>query len=201
MKTILFDFGNVIGFFDHQRAVARLAAHTDMAPHELTLVMYGSPLEEDYEVGKLTTAEYIRLAKRDGRLTCGDDEFIAAFADIFWPNPEVCELIPKLKPKYRLVLASNTTDAHYRKYSAEFADVLKHFDAFCPSHHMKAHKPHAAYYAAVQAHVAAEPGECLFVDDLPSNIEAAERHGWKGVVYRTGGSLPGELRRHGVEIG
>src|SRR6476469_8767823 len=124
MRTIVFDFGNVLAFFDHGRAVARLARFTDRPPAELMLELYGGALESDYEIGRLSTEEYVRLGKLNGRLTCSDDKFLVAFVDIFWRNDELCDLIPRLKPRYRLLLASNTNDAHYRHYTREFADVL-----------------------------------------------------------------------------
>src|SRR5262245_10894485 len=128
IRTVIFDFGNVIAFFDHGRAIARLAEYTDMDPVELALVLYGSAIEDAYERGTIDTAEYIREGKLNGRLTCSDSQFVAAFSDIFWRNDEVCQLIPRLKPKYRIVLASNTTRAHFDAYTKQFADAMKHFD-------------------------------------------------------------------------
>ena len=200
MRTIFVDFGNVIGFFDHQRAIAKLSVFTDVPPHELTLALYGSPLEEDYETGKIRTSEYIRQAKLNGRLTCSDSEFQDAFVDIFWRNDEVCDLLPKLKPKYRLVLASNTNDAHYRKYSAQFADVLKHFDALCPSHYAGHRKPHREYFEFCQRHTQNPIRDCVFIDDYPSNIEAAKAFGWQTILYRPGQDLAGKLKALGVEV-
>lgn len=200
MRTLVFDFGNVLAFFDHGRAVAKLARFTDRPPAELMLELYGGALESDYEIGKLTTAEYVRLGKLNGRLACTDDEFLAAFVDIFWRNDEVCDLIPRLKPRYRLVLASNTNDAHYRHYTREYADVLRHFDALCPSHRAGHRKPHAEYFAHCQRFAEAPPGECLFVDDLPANVEAARWHGWTAICYDKPGTLADRLRAAGVTI-
>lgn len=200
MRTIFLDFGNVIAHFDHQRAVSKLAAFTKLPPHELTLALYGGVLEEDYECGRTSTAEYIRLATRDGQLTCTPEEFEAAFVDIFTPNPEVTDLIPRLAKHNRLVLASNTNDAHYRKYCEQFADLLSHFAARCPSHHARGRKPHAEYFTYCQRHTAHPPAECVFVDDMPSNIEGARKHGWQGVLYRPGDDLAGQLRAVGVVI-
>ncbi|HET6574706.1 MAG TPA: HAD family phosphatase [Fimbriiglobus sp.] len=200
MKTIFLDFGNVVAFFDHQRAIAKLARYTDRPPVELALVLYGGAAEDDYEVNKITTAEYIRLVKRNGRLTCTDEEFLAAFVDIFWRNDEVCDLIPRLTPRYRLVLASNTNDAHFAHYTRQFADVLRHFDHLCPSHQAGSRKPQPEYFAYCQRFAQADPSECLFVDDLPANVEAAERHGWKGVCYQVRGRLVEHLRAAGVEV-
>ena len=201
IQTIIFDFGNVVGFFDHQRAVARLAAFTDVPPMELALLLYGSPIEHDYEVGKLSTAEYVREAKLNGRLSCTDAEFLDCFNDIFWPNAEVCALIPRLKPRYRVILASNTNEAHFGRYTADFADTLKHFDHLIASHLVNSRKPHANFFAAAQRHTQAPPAGCVFVDDLPVNIEAAGRLGWRGITYRPGGSLVTQLQALGVQFG
>jgi glucose-1-phosphatase len=200
MKTIVFDFGNVIAFFDHRRAVARFAPFTDMPPTELTLQLYGSPIEDQYECGKLSTPEYVRLAKLNGRLTCADDLFLSAFVDIFWRNDDVCRLVPRLKPRYRVLLASNTNDAHYRKFTEQFADVLGHFDHLCASHFGGCRKPEPEYFAYCQRYAEADPSECVFVDDLPANVEAARSHGWHGIVYRPGDDLAAKLRAVGVAV-
>jgi putative hydrolase of the HAD superfamily len=201
IRTIVFDFGNVVAFFDHGRAIARFARHTDVPPAELTLQLYGSPIEDAYERGAIDTAEYVRLAKLNGRLACTDDEFLAAYVDIFWRNDEVCDLIPRLRPKYRLLLASNTNAAHYGRFAEQFAGVLAHFDHLCTSFAAGARKPEPAYFAHCQRFAGAEPHECLFLDDLPANVEAAEKFGWKGIAYRADGTLEDKLRAAGVEIG
>lgn len=202
IRTILFDFGNVVAFFDHGRAVDRLVKFTDLNAVELALVLYGSPIEDAYERGAIGTAEYVREARLNGRLTCPEDEFRAAFVDIFWRNDEVCSLVPALHAAgYRLVLASNTNDAHFSRYTEQFTDVLGHFSALCTSHRARARKPEPAFFAYCQRHSEADPAECLFLDDLPVNVEAAERFGWKGLVYRADGTLADKLRDAGVRFG
>jgi putative hydrolase of the HAD superfamily len=200
IRTLFFDFGNVLGFFDHMRAIEKLTQYTDLNAIELSLQLYGGPVVDDYEIGKISTEEYVREAKLNGRLTCTQEEFLACFCDIFWRNSEVCDLIPRLKPRYRLVLASNTVDAHFRRYCADYADVFSHFNHLVASHHAGARKPHIEFYAYAQQFALAERDECLFVDDLPVNIETAERFGWKGIVYRPEGTLADKLRAAGVEL-
>lgn len=198
MTTIVFDFGNVLAFFDHARAVEKLVRHTDMPAAELLRTLYGSPIEDQYERGQLSTAEYVRLGKAHGRLTCSDAEFLAAFVDIFWKNDETHALIPRLKPRYRLVLASNTNDAHFTQFTRQFADVLGHFDVLCTSHRCGHRKPEAEYFRAVQQHVNAEPSECLFIDDIAGNVDAARAHGWQAICYGQPGTLRSELVAAGV---
>src|SRR5881396_1057953 len=59
MQAIVFDFGNVIGFFDHRITTRRLAPYGDLSAEELFARLYGGALEDDYERGRLTTAEFI----------------------------------------------------------------------------------------------------------------------------------------------
>jgi putative hydrolase of the HAD superfamily len=191
----------VVAFFDHSRAVARLAQYSDLPPVELALKLYGSQIEDSYERGLIDTAEYIREARLNARLTCTDEQFLSAFGAIFWRNFEVCDLIPRLKPNYRLVLASNTTPAHFDTYTKQFADVFVLFDHLGTSFTACARKPEQPFFAHIQAHAFAEPDECAFIDDLPTNVEAAVRFGWTGITYRPDGSLADKLRAVGVEVG
>lgn len=201
IKTVIFDFGNVVAFFDHGRAVARLAEYTDMDPVELTLILYGGAPEDSYERDAISTDEYVREGLMNGRLTCSREQFLDAFVDIFWRNDEVCNLIPLLKPKYRILLASNTNEAHFNKYVKQFADVVRNFDYLGTSVAARARKPEPAFFAHCQQHANATPGECAFIDDLPTNVEAAEKFGWKGITYRADGTLSDKLRAAGVDVG
>jgi len=201
IKTIFFDFGNVLAFFDHQRTIRELVKFTHLPAAELTRCLYDTPLAEDYETGRISTEEYVRGALDTGQLACTPEEFLRHFCDIFWRNPEVCDLIPQLVPRYRVVLASNTVDAHFNRYCADYADVLDQFHHLVASHHAGARKPDRRFFEYAHGHAEAEPGECLFIDDLAANIATAEGFGWKGLIYRSDGTLVRKLRDAGVEIG
>lgn len=200
MKTIFLDFGNVIGFFDHSRAVAQLVRFTDVPAVELDSLLYGGPLGDAYDSGRIETADYLHQVKALTRMNCTDDEFLAAYTDIFWPNPDVCEVVPKLAGRYRLVLASNTNDAHYQRFTKMFAETLAHLDHLVASHIVGARKPKDDFYKRAQEFAHAEPGECVFVDDLEKNIAAAESHGWRGVLYRPGDRIADKLRAAGIAV-
>ena len=201
IHTIYFDFGNVVAFFDHQRAVEKLARYSDLNATELTLRIYGGVTEDDYECGKLTSAEFTRESILNGRLTCSDEVFREHFVDIFWANPEVCDLVPRLKPHYRLVLASNTNEMHFDKYTAQFADTLRHFDHLVVSHRARARKPHPEFFTYAHQFADTQPDGCVFIDDMPVNTEMATHFGWHAITYRPDGTLAGRLRALGVKIG
>src|SRR5437660_118019 len=104
VQVLVFDFGNVVGLFDHRLTTERLVQHTEIAADELHERLFGSALEDQYESGKLTTTEFLRRVRETCRFTCSEETVAAAWADIFSPNHEICALLPHLKPHYRLLL-------------------------------------------------------------------------------------------------
>jgi putative hydrolase of the HAD superfamily len=120
--------------------------------------------------------------------------------DIFTPNPEVCALIPRLKPHHRLVLASNTNELHATFFQRSFADVLRHFDAIGLSYEAGARKPHREFYEHCRRLADCPPGECLFIDDLAANVDAARALGWYAIRYTSYPELLQQLRAHGVAV-
>src|ERR1051326_8910047 len=115
VKAIVFDFGKVVCFFDHRLTTQRLARHTRMSADTLHAQLFGSALEDDYESGRISTAEFLERARLQCRLCCDEQTLTTAWADIFWPNRDICALLPSLKRDYRLLLASNTNDLHARQ--------------------------------------------------------------------------------------
>src|SRR5438067_1671843 len=112
MQTIVFDFGNVIGFFEHRLVTNRLVPYAGISADAIHALLWDSPLEDDYEAGRISTNEFLRRVREVCRLRCSEAELVAAYEDIFWPNPEVIALLPRFKPRYRLLLASNTNELH-----------------------------------------------------------------------------------------
>jgi putative hydrolase of the HAD superfamily len=197
IQTIVFDFGKVIGFFDHRRATDFLVHHTDLTADAMLAAMIGGELEDDYESGRISSDEFVRIARRACRLRCSEEDFKRVFADIFWPNPDVCALIPRLRSRYRLILGSNTTELHALHFKRQFAEVFRHFDHLVLSFEIGVRKPKAGFFEHCQRLAGTPPSACLFIDDLPANVEGARACGWHGIVYR-GGDLRGQLAAFGI---
>lgn len=200
MKTIIFDFGNVVGFFDHYRAIAKMQPFCDLPAREMFRLVYESELEDVFEKGRIGEAEFLDRVIGLWKLRCDAARLAEAVADIFEPNPEICAIIPRLAGRYRLLLGSNTNALHARRFLAQFADTLRHFDRLILSFEIGTRKPGAAFFAHCLAHAGCDAEECLFVDDLASNVEGAYRAGIKGLVYGPGVRLSEALRALGVAL-
>jgi putative hydrolase of the HAD superfamily len=183
VTAIIFDFGNVLGFFDHRLATARLAKHSDLTPEAIYGLLHGGELEDDYESGRLSTADYLCRVRQRCRLRCSDDELTEAYSDIFWPNEELYPLLPRLKERHRLLVGSNTTELHTRQFRRQFADVLQHFDHLVLSHEIGARKPQPAFFKHCERFAECQAEECLLIDDIPANVAGAMACGWQGLVY------------------
>ncbi len=200
ISTIVFDFGNVIGFFDYRLTTDRLAQHCDLTADDLQRRIYGGELEDAYESGRITSVEFLRTVREACGLRCSDEELQSAYEDMFFPNQSVCALIPHLKPRYKLLLGSNTTELHSRHFRKQFADTFRHFDGLVLSYEIGARKPRAEFFEYAQNLAGSKPNECLFIDDLAVNVEGARAVGWKGIVYRAGDDLSRALQEHGIRV-
>jgi glucose-1-phosphatase len=198
IKTVVFDFGNVIGFFDYRLTLERLTAHTDVPAEDLRAAFYGAELEDAYEAGRLSTPAFLRRLREIGKLRCDDDYLACAWADIFRPNPEVCALLPVLKPRFRLLLGSNTNELHSRQFRRQFADHFGYFDALVLSHEIGVRKPQPSFFRHCQELAGCAAEECLFIDDLAANVAGAEALGWRGIVYAGIQDLRAKLKALGV---
>src|SRR5262245_38585784 len=111
IATVVFDFGNVLGFFSHRRAAEQLAAYSPRAnADDIHAFLFGGQLECDYEAGLVSTPSLLGMMRDKLGLSGSDEQLGLAYGDMFTPNAEVCALIPLLRPRYRLVLLSNTND-------------------------------------------------------------------------------------------
>jgi putative hydrolase of the HAD superfamily len=200
VRVVVFDFGNVVGLFSHRKAAEQLAAYSSLAPEAIAAYLFGGKLEEEYESGRLSTPVLMGMVRETCRLSCTDEQFASAFGDMFTPNPDVCTLVPLLKPRYRLLLLSNTNDLHSRVFLEQFRDTLAHFDHLVLSHEIGLRKPDPRIFAHGQRLAGRPAAECMFLDDLPTNVEAARACGWQGIVYRRGLDLRRALASHGVHV-
>jgi putative hydrolase of the HAD superfamily len=200
IQTIIFDFGNVIGFFDHGRATRRLERETGVLAEHWHRLMMDSALEDEYESGRVDSAGFLRRVRASCGIKVPETLLAEAYADIFWPNTDVCSLVPRLKSRYQLLLGSNTTELHARQFRRQFADTLGHLDGIVLSFEIGARKPKAAFFQHCQRLAGCAAAECVFIDDLPSNIEGARACGLQGIVYLDVKDLTERLERLGVTV-
>ncbi len=202
--ALIFDFGNVVGFFDYLRAFERFACGLGMTGQELRdlLIERGFPrLLAEFESGRLDPDTFAaRLMDLSGlRLTYAD--FVRDWADIFWPNESVCRLVAYLKSKeYAIYLGSNTNLLHASHYRRQFAETLDLFDGFILSYEVGHLKPAREFFDACVAAAGMPAAACVFIDDVAENVEGARQAGLTAFQYLDTPTLIEDLGRAGVEV-
>jgi putative hydrolase of the HAD superfamily len=202
--ALIFDFGNVIGFFDHRKVYERFAPRLGMAGAELAALLVERGfigLLVDFECGRIGARDFAAQTMALAGLLIPYEEFVEGWNNIFWLNESLAGLIPWFKSRgYTLVLGSNTNVLHSDHYRRQFAATLDHFDQLVFSHDVGAMKPAAEFYRACVEAAGVPAASCVFVDDLIENIEAARQAGLSGHVYTGTPELITALGRLGIEV-
>ena len=202
--ALIFDFGNVVAYFDYRKAASKLGSRLGITGEDLLdrLRPLGfSDLLKEYEAGKIEAEAFSKGVARMVGLEIEHGEFVAAWADIFTANESIVPLIRSLKADgYTLVLGSNTNDLHAAQFRRQFAETLDHFDRLVLSYEVGHIKPSAPFYLACAEAAGAEPGDCVFIDDLAENVEGARAAGLLGVLYETTPGLIRDLEGLGVAV-
>jgi len=201
--ALIFDFGNVVGFFDYTRACELLGKRLGLSGEELLELARSrgfGKVVESYEQGSIDSIQFAERVCGLIELTVSPEEFALAWSNIFWPNEPVGKLIQSLKAKgYSLILGSNTNEVHARQFKGQFAETLGYFDGLILSYEIGHLKPSTAFYLACAQAASASPDECLFIDDMPENVEGARLAGLQAIQYQEVAQLLEALSAHGVE--
>uniref|UniRef100_A0A7C4PT54 HAD family phosphatase n=1 Tax=Anaerolinea thermolimosa TaxID=229919 RepID=A0A7C4PT54_9CHLR len=195
IELFVFDLGNVILPFDHTQIAHKLFAHSSSAggcsPREIFRYIFD--LEEGFinpfEEGVFSSLEfYARIRDRYG-LGLDFEAFREIWNNIFWENPEVNEVIVRLKEMdCPLFLLSNTNELHF-SHVLERYPVIHLFDEWILSFEVGAKKPKRRIYEAIFEKTDVRADRILYIDDVESNVRAAEALGMKGMVFREAADL------------
>ena len=198
IRTFLFDIGNVLVRFDFSKAVRTLAALSEVAD-EADVLNRIDPVKVAYEDGQIPRADFMREVFRILKYRGTEEQFIAAWQDIFTANEPMHDLVRKLHGRFPLYLLSNTSDIHVEGIFRDF-DIFALFTDATYSYVVRASKPHAPIYEiATRAH-ALVPSETLFIDDLAANITTASNLGFHTHHYHPDRhhELLATLHTHGI---
>ena len=202
--ALIFDFGNVVAFFDYLKACERLGPKLGLTAEAFRrrIVERGfAPLLGRFESGKIGPEEFAAEVMVLSGLSLPYHEFVDAWQDIFWLNEPVARLIERLKSAgYTLLLGSNTNILHSAHYRRQFASTLDLFDQLVLSHEVGHMKPSFEFYHACVRAAGLPAASCIFVDDLAENVDGARKAGLIGVHFVDTPPLLADLTRLGVEI-
>lgn len=178
-QPLIFDFGNVVGFFDYLRACERFAIPLRMSGSSFRelLVDRGFPrLLAEFESGNIQPEDFAAQLMELSGVRMPYADFVRAWEDIFWSNESVARLIGSLKSSgYPLYLGSNTNLLHFTHYRRQFAATLDLFDGFIVSYEVGHLKPAREFFDACVKAAGVPAASCIFIDDVAENVEVLYR--------------------------
>lgn len=200
IKTIIMDCGGVVIHFNNRLAYTGFSHYTDYSPSEIEKNLENSPIIKKYGEGRISSKQLYNAICRQLKLRgISFRKFREIWTHIFWPNRPIERMIKEIYGKYRLVLVSNTCTLHADFLKKNYP-ILRLFDAKIYSYKIGVNKPSKKIMLLALKKARARREECIFIDDMPANVECAERLGMIGILYRSPKHLVPELKKQGIKV-
>ncbi|MEA2155603.1 MAG: putative hydrolase of the superfamily [Solirubrobacteraceae bacterium] len=155
------------------------------------------PLYE-LECGRMSEAQFLAGLERALRDEVGREVPCSGFAEALWaglaPNPPMIDLMAELRGEgFRMALLTNNVREWEPRWRA-MAPIDDIFELVVDSAYVGMRKPDPEIYELTLQGLGLAAQECLFVDDLERNCEAAVDVGMQAVVYRDAEQAAAEIR-------
>ena len=196
IKNIIFDLGGVLINLDNKLTEDAFIALGVKDFGRYFGHGFAASFFKDYEVGKISDAEFLENLRNMGNLTVPDEIIIRAWNSLLLDfPPERIMLLEQLRRKYRIFLFSNTNSLHMEAVRQIYHHTLGKgeldalFEKSYYSHLMGMRKPSVASFQYIIGENKLDPGETLFVDDAFVNVEGAIKAGLKGFYLEPGKTI------------
>lgn len=199
IKTIIFDFGGVLYTLPDERQAEEIKALFDLGETPALLHMLHNPDEFEMArkvfLGQAPEETIWTQLAQEHHLSA---DLIAKFKELaFSPrqlNQKLAEFLGELHETYQTAILSNAGD-QTRRLMVDIYHLDQWVETIVISAEEGLMKPDPAIYQLAMDRLGAQPDTTLFLDDTPSNIEAANAFGMKAVQYFSSDQAIREIRR------
>ena len=200
-ETIIFDLGEVIIDLDSKRVIDQFQKQSDKSAEDIIRLISKSQDLIDYEVGKMTDAEFCQVVNELLSIELSQASFEAiwnSFLGII--KLDKLHLMLALKEKFNVLILSNTNAIHQRAFdrrvgehipSKTMADLV-HTAYY--SHELGLRKPDPHIYQKVIDLQNLNPAKTIFFDDRLENITAAQDSGIQAIQVTYSDQILDQLR-------
>lgn len=200
IRTFLFDMGNVLVHFSHDRMCQQIGSLCGRTGQELREHLMESGRQNDFERGLMSPDEFHAWFETGFKTRVDRQSLAHAASDIFTLNEPIVPILDELKSRgYRLVLLSNTSVFHYEFVREKF-QVLDRFDDYVLSFEVQSMKPDPEIYQAALKKIGCDAPDCFYTDDIPLYVERGRQHGLDAEVFTTADSLKLQLAQRGIHL-
>ncbi len=183
MYSYIFDIGGVLVGYNADDLAVMLAGTGDYDLGKVKTLL-GYDLLYQIETGRMTSAEFYKKYVCSVMPGLSFEGWSNIYTEYFELNLPGFELMLELKSRGRKVyILSNLAELHRtaieRKVPGFFGHCVRNF----LSYEMRCHKPEPEIYQKLIDGIGEKPGNLVFFDDSPQNIEGAKAAGINGIIF------------------
>lgn len=203
IDTVFFDVGGVV--VDAPMESYKTLAAEAFGAREDHVALCSAEFLPQLEMGKITSAEFWeKVGEKLAFMGMGRAVAPWKFKG-FWEgllldslsiHRDVVEISSRLRSKVTVGVLSNTIQEHAMILQKE--GIYKGFSPVVLSCQVGMRKPNADVFQKAAALAKTSPARCLLIDDLPENVEGAQKAGYKAVLYHNPDELRLDLHRLGL---
>jgi len=186
IKAVLLDLGNVLVKVNKKMALQEFSRLTGF-PVPRLLSFLESKIEKDFELGLISTREYIR--KVEEFFGVGVKLDVETLFSIWDKCFELDEMVLSIVGG----LNGEVTKGVRKKW-----EIFDNFDYLFFSYEIGYAKPDRRIYQFVAEKLGVVPEQVIFIDDLEENVSSAKEFGFVTHLFENWGKLLNFLRNHGV---
>ena len=199
IRTIIFDIGNVLTVFGWKNFLKSFGfdAQTEERVGKATM---DNPFWNEMDRGKLSEEEMLEgFIQNDPSVEKEIRQIYENLHGILTKANYAIPWIKELKAKgYQVLVLSNFSEKVARE-NADALDFLEYVYGGILSYKDGVIKPDPAIYRLLLDRYGLKPEECVFLDDVPKNVDAAAAFGIATILFRNQEQAMEELRALGVE--
>jgi putative hydrolase of the HAD superfamily len=200
ITTLFWDIGGVIltnGWDRESRKEAAATFHLDWNDfedrHDLSFPAFDS--------GQITLNEYLDRTLFYRNRPFSREEFTAFMFAQSKEYPDTRAVLDKVtNTKKYFVAALNNEPLELNQYRIEAFDLRRNFSVFFSSCYVRARKPEETIFRMALEVTQRPPGQCLFIDDRPLNLESPRKLGMNTIHHQSAEQLRAALGKYGVEV-
>ena len=185
IKNVVFDIGNVLAGFVW-REFYESFGFSEETIERLAKVTVKSEFWNEMDRGKMDTGEILdSFIAIDPSVETEIREIFRNVKGMIKRYDYAVPWIKELKERgYGIYIISNFAEKAHED-CLEALDFLEEADGAILSYQDKLIKPSPQIYRLLCSRYGLRPEECVFIDDLPENVEAARKEGMKSIVFHT----------------
>jgi HAD superfamily hydrolase (TIGR01509 family) len=185
-------------FFDNNIFFQKMAEHCPLSADEIAQRVHRhQDIIRSFDTGKMEPADFYKkiIIHLDAKIK--KQTFFRIYSDVFSPNAPVLDILKRLKDSHKLILLSNTDVERFGFIKRKFPELF-FFDDYVLSFEVGYRKPDPEIYREALRKAQIPAQGCVFLDDLPENIEGARRLGMNAILYGPDTDLEASLKRMNV---